>query len=232
MSPLIPLASPAGAALLEEATTRLDLIAGHRRQVGLTMCGVRTLCLVLSAGKAVEFDDTLNEHSKDTHEQQLLAKRRGDVGPSLLDIETSGMSLPQFVEMVTDLDVPGLSGVDIHHADDSPELRSAEDLRRLLLAGIDRPTTFPVVNYHMTTLGQGTGDLRGHFSPVAAYHEDQDAFLVMDTWTTTEPVFAKTADLWRSINTPDSASGKQRGVALVTITPQSTDAAVEAPPSK
>jgi hypothetical protein len=59
--------------------------------------------------------------------------------------------------------------------------------------------TFVAVNYHRPTLGQeGTG----HISPLAAYHEGTDRFLVLDVSRHRyPPVWVRAADLFAAMNT-------------------------------
>ena len=76
--------------------------------------------------------------------------------------------------------------------------------------------SFAVVNYHMAVLGQGR-DWGGHFAPVGAYHRATDAFLILDTWPDTEPVWAPTAELFAAVATDDAESCLPRGVALLEL---------------
>jgi len=65
-----------------------------------------------------------------------------------------------------------------------------------------------IVNYFMGTLGQGPF---GHISPIAAYHEDSDHFLLLDVWPETKEVWVEAQSLWDSMDTHDSDSKKNRG---------------------
>lgn len=70
-----------------------------------------------------------------------------------------------------------------------------------------------IVNYHRTGVGQKGG---GHFSPIAAYHEKSDSFLVYDVARYKyPPSWVNTKELWNAMNTIDSDSGKTRGYLLV-----------------
>ena len=72
-----------------------------------------------------------------------------------------------------------------------------------------------IINYHMGTLGQGA--VYGHHSVLAAYHAPTDRFLLLDTWPDTQSCWAQTDDLFRAMDTVDSASGKTRGFCDVTL---------------
>lgn len=62
-------------------------------------------------------------------------------------------------------------------------------------------------------MGQEKG---GHISPIAAYNQETDRFLILDVSRYKyPPIWVKTADLWRAIATVDSVSGKTRGFVFV-----------------
>jgi Phytochelatin synthase len=64
------------------------------------------------------------------------------------------------------------------------------------------------------TIGQERG---GHISPIAAYNQRTDRFLILDVSRYKyPPVWVKAIDLWQAIKTTDSDSGKTRGFVLVT----------------
>ena len=70
-----------------------------------------------------------------------------------------------------------------------------------------------VCSYNRSTLQQ-TGT--GHFSPIAAYHADEDLILILDVARFKYPVHWIPIDLlWQSMCTIDSATGKSRGFYLV-----------------
>jgi hypothetical protein len=73
---------------------------------------------------------------------------------------------------------------------------------------------FVLVNYLRKTIGQEIG---GHISPLAAYDEKSDQFLVFDVARYKyPPVWVKAAELFDAMNTPDAANaGKTRGYVLI-----------------
>ena len=76
------------------------------------------------------------------------------------------------------------------------------------------PPTYPLLNYQMSELGQEPWG--GHVSPIAAYHAGADAFLLLDVWFHTEPVWASAARVHAAMSgSDDSVSGKKRGLAFV-----------------
>jgi hypothetical protein len=69
------------------------------------------------------------------------------------------------------------------------------------------------INYLRQEIGQERG---GHISPLAAYNELTDRFLIMDVSRYKyPPVWVKTADLWKAMNTVDSTAAKTRGFVFV-----------------
>jgi hypothetical protein len=55
----------------------------------------------------------------------------------------------------------------------------------------------------------------GHFSPLAAYHEGTDRFLVLDCWPQTEPSWLASERLWSAMAATDAESRLSRGWARV-----------------
>ena len=97
--------------------------------------------------------------------------------------------------------------------------------RRSLIAVLEKTgKVFGIVNYHMTSAGQPP--YKGHFSPIAAYHEKSDSFLVLDVWPQTSgPVWISTPILHAAMRTVDDASSTMRGILAISALPaRNTDA--------
>ena len=87
------------------------------------------------------------------------------------------------------------------------------EFRRLARENLAQPDNYVLINYLRKEMGQKIG---GHISPLAAYHEGSDQFLILDVARYKyPPVWVKAEDLWRSLNTIDSVSGQSRGFVLV-----------------
>lgn len=72
---------------------------------------------------------------------------------------------------------------------------------------------FIIVNYARKQLGQVGG---GHFSPLAAYDQMSDRFLLLDVSRYKyPPVWVKSKQLWRAMVTQDTTSYKNRGYVIV-----------------
>eukprot|EP01062_Namystynia_karyoxenos_P035873 TRINITY_DN26172_c0_g1_i1.p1 TRINITY_DN26172_c0_g1~~TRINITY_DN26172_c0_g1_i1.p1 ORF type:complete len:248 (+),score=52.85 TRINITY_DN26172_c0_g1_i1:81-746(+) len=206
-----PLACELGQRMLQEAAAagRTEgrhcgaLRAAWQRQEGNTMCGVRSLCIVTGA---------LRPGAAAGSEDGLLRQRRGAQGPSVEKIADRGMTLPELHELAVDM--PFVASANSLHCHPHGPLASVDDMRRELLAGLSAGDAV-IVNYHMSTLGQVPW--RGHFSPVSSYHPGSDAFLILDTWMHTEPLWAAAGALWEAVSTTDAESERTRGILRLTL---------------
>ena len=97
----------------------------------------------------------------------------------------------------------------VYHAGDT----SMDAFRRIAKANLDTPDDYIVVNYRRNHVGQPPGS---HFSPLGAYDDASDSFLVLDVARYKfPPVWITTADLYDAMNTFDAESGKTRGFIVV-----------------
>lgn len=99
--------------------------------------------------------------------------------------------------------------VEIHHGADS----NLEDFRRQARQALASGTQYVIINFHRDPLNQKGG---AHFSPLAAYDENSDRFLMLDVARFRYPPFWITAEsLFQAMNTTDTTSGKTRGYLLI-----------------
>jgi hypothetical protein len=85
--------------------------------------------------------------------------------------------------------------------------------RSLLQKNLSNPDDLVLVNYLRPALNQAGG---GHISPIGAYHQASDRFLILDVAAYKyPPTWVKTRELWNGINSIDSSSNRSRG--LITI---------------
>jgi hypothetical protein len=82
-------------------------------------------------------------------------------------------------------------------------MRMANDPARRIIANFHRGPLF----------GRGGG----HFSPILGYLADRDLVLVGDVNMKYRPFLVSSERLWRAIETPDSATGKDRGLLVVNL---------------
>jgi len=100
--------------------------------------------------------------------------------------------------------------VEVHHA----ETGGVDEFRRLASESLASLNRFVIVNYLRRVLGEEIG---GHISPLGAYDEKSDRFLILDVARYKyPPVWVKTADLFDAMNTLDSDNdNKTRGYVLI-----------------
>jgi hypothetical protein len=88
-----------------------------------------------------------------------------------------------------------------------------KQFRSLVQKNLNNPEDRILVNYRRPALNQPGG---GHISPIAAYHQQSDRFLILDVAAYKyPPTWVKTQELWNGINSIDSSSNRSRG--LITI---------------
>lgn len=210
---LIGLDSEDGEELLFNSSTRSDylpLSLEFVTQDNLAYCGVATLVMVLNA-LDIDAPVASNYQIPDfvsyrffTQENVFENEKTHDViKPEL--IMKQGMTLKELTGLLTSYPVT----VQTFHG----EQVSLEEFRELTVQNLQETDNFVIVNYLRKSLGQKGG---GHISPIAAYHEESDRFLILDVaryrYT---PVWVKAETLWNAINTLDSTSGKTRGFIMI-----------------
>ena len=171
-----------------------------------TFCGVASSTMVLNALVSKEERPLVPEWSPYrffaqsaffTLEVEKIAPRK--------DVLNNGMTLQQLGDALATFPVR----VEVYHASDKSEEAFRLDAREVLSSG-----HCLIVNYLRTGTGQVGG---GHFSPLAAYNEESDSFLILDVARYKyPPSWVNTTELWNAMNTLDSDSGKKRGYLVVT----------------
>ena len=210
---LIVLDSEVGEQLLFTSQARRDylpLSLEFVTQDNLAYCGVATIVMVLNA---LDIEAPVAPNHKIpgvvsyrffTQENVFENEKTHDViKPEL--IAKQGMTLEELGGLFKSYPVV----VQTFHGEDV----SLEQFRKLAVQNLRQAGNFLVVNYLRPSLGQKGG---GHISPVAAYHEQSDQFLILDVARYRySPVWVKAETLWSAINTVDSTSGKTRGFILI-----------------
>ncbi|MBD2499972.1 phytochelatin synthase family protein [Anabaena azotica] len=131
------------------------------------------------------------------------AKTKAVIAPEV--VARQGMTLEELGGLIASYGVK----VAVRHAGDT----SLEEFRKQAAENLKQKGNYVIVNYLRKEIGQERG---GHISPLAAYNEQTDRFLIMDVSRYKyPPVWVKTADLWKAMNTVDSVSQKTRGFVLV-----------------
>lgn len=204
---LINLNSSQGEQFLLTSQARQDylpLTLQFVTQDNLAYCGVASIVMVLNAlsipaPEAPEFrqyniftqDNFFNERAKKVLSPEVVARQ--------------GMTLEQLGQLLESYPVQA----EVYHGADL----TLEKFRSLVVKNLQEPENFVLANYLRRTLGQERG---GHISPIAAYNEATDRFLILDVSRYKyPPIWVKAEELWQAIRTVDSASEKTRGIVLV-----------------
>lgn len=140
----------------------------------------------------------------DTRFTDVKPKARFYGAPDAAGKRDPGLQLRQLGEM---LERHGLEVQIKPVADDAND----DDVRKDLVANLQTPGDFVIVNYQRKVLGQPGG---GHISPVAAYDVSSDSFLVLDVNPNRAPwVWVPATQLIASMRTKDTV--ENRGYLLV-----------------
>ncbi len=174
-------------------------------QINQAYCGVASMIMVLNAlGVTAPEAPQYKPYHVFTQDNFFSnEKTRGVVAPEI--VAQRGMTLEQIGGLLASYGV----NVKVFYATDS----SLENFRNLASENLKQKNNFIIINYLRKEIGQEKG---GHISPLAAYNEQTDRFLILDVSRYKyPPVWVKTADLWKAMNTTDSDSGKTRGFVFV-----------------
>lgn len=201
---LVALTSPEGVALL--AASRLNgaylrLMPHYEAQHAPKLCGPATVAICLNALHLPPPAGAGAVRPRFT--QDNVFTPRTEAVRSRDKVEREGMGLAVFSKFVA---AHG-GRVEVCFAGET-SLHAFRDVAREVLADAERHLA---VNYFRPALEQ---EGKGHTSPVAAYDEQSDRFLVLDVSRVRyPPAWVRAADLFAAMNTP--AGANTRGFAIV-----------------
>jgi hypothetical protein len=207
-SNLIAFNSDEGEKLLIQSRSREDFFPLSMQfvtQNNQAFCGVASIVMVLNGlGILAPESPQYSPYRVFTQENFFSNERTKKViAPEV--VARQGMTLEQLAGLISSYDVQ----VKFYHASDT----NLTQFRKLVSENLKQSKNFVIVNYLRREIGQEKG---GHISPIAAYNEQTDRFLIMDVSRYKyPPVWVKATDLWKAINTTDTTSGKTRGFVLV-----------------
>lgn len=205
---LIGLDSEEGETLLlgaEARGTYLPLSLQFVTQQNQAFCGVASMVMVLNALDIPAPEPKAWKPYTAFNQENFFSAKTEAVVPRAV-IERIGMTLTELGGL------PGTFGLkaSVNHAENS----TIEDFRRFAREAIETGDRFVIVNYLRSAIGQ---EKYGHISPLAAYDEDSDRFLILDVSRYKyPPVWVKTPALFAAMNTPDRDNdNKSRGFVIV-----------------
>jgi hypothetical protein len=205
---LIDLRSPQGEAYLLEThglEAYFPISVAFETQRTQSYCGVASMVMVLNAiGAPAPTTPEFQPYTVFTQDNVLNEKT--DAIRSRDAILHHGMTLDQLGGILGLYPV----GVEVHHA----ETGGVDEFRKLASETLATKNRFVIVNFLRKALGEEIG---GHISPLGAYDEKSDRFLILDVARYKyPPVWVKTADLFDAMNTPDPDNdNKMRGYVLI-----------------
>jgi hypothetical protein len=203
---LIALDSDEGQRLLWESTAKEDYIPlsiHFTTQKNLAYCSVATGTMILNSL-------AIPRPRSEAHGPYRLFTQENFFTPGVCqvvprdEVARSGMSLKQFADSLRTFPVD----VIMTYASEG----SLAEFRSSAIQTLRDRKGFLVVNYLRSTLTQKSG---GHISPIAAYHEGEDRFLILDVARFKyPPVWVKTATLWDAMVAIDPVSRRSRGYLI------------------
>jgi hypothetical protein len=205
---LIDFNSTVGEHYLIEAGANADyfpLASQFVTQKTQAYCGVASLTMVLNAIGAQAPSTPEYEPYKYFTQDNVLNAETDAILPREV-LARQGTTLDQLGALVAHHGFVG----EVHHAGDE----TLDAFRARASESLSAGDRYVIVNYLRKALGQQIG---GHISPLAAYDEKQDRFLIMDVARYKyPPVWVSSSDLYAAMNTADAANGsKTRGYVLV-----------------
>ncbi|XP_004208354.1 uncharacterized protein LOC101234497 [Hydra vulgaris] len=94
-------------------------------------------------------------------------------------------------------------------------IETEEKFREEVRDYIKRPVTGLIANFNMSKLGYDADFCQ--FSPIAAYHEKEDMFLIMNVWPYTPSAWVKTSLLFDAMSSIDTGSNLPHGFLRINV---------------
>ncbi|MGC9456320.1 MAG: phytochelatin synthase family protein [Halothiobacillaceae bacterium] len=188
----------------EEKTPFWRLMRGFVSERELTFCGVATAAMTLNA-LDVKPPPSPEIHPFSVFDQYNLFTAEALAVKSVGEIQRSGLTLEEVAAILRSHGAE----VAVRHAGEYSLAQFREEAR----AALRGDGSIVTVNFARAGLGM---EGPGHHSPLAAYDEASDRFLMLDVaryeWP---PSWVRAEDLYRAMNTRDDDAGKQRGWLVV-----------------
>ena len=205
---LIDLRSPQGEQFLLEAKSHeayFPISTAFVTQKNQAYCGVASMVMALNAIQAPAPTSPEYQPFHTFTQDNLLDDRTEAILPRAI-LSRQGMTLDQLGGLLSLHPVK----VEVHHAKE----RGLDEFRKNAAEYLAAKNHFVIVNYLRKSIGQQVG---GHISPLAAYDEKADRFLILDVARYKyPPVWVATSVLYDAMNTTDASNdNKTRGYVLI-----------------
>jgi hypothetical protein len=205
---LINFNSIAGEKLLTESTAKRDffpLSSQFVTQDNLAYCGVASMVMVLNALAIPAPEAPEYRNRRFFTQTNIFANPQTQAVMTADMVAHRGITLEQLGRLLESYPVKAT----VYYGSDV----SLAEFRKLVMGNLQEADNFVIVNYLRSAMGEEGG---GHISPIAAYHQPSDRFLVLDVSRYKyPPVWVKAEQLWQATKTIDSTSKKTRGLVLV-----------------
>ena len=168
-------------------------------------CGVASIVMALNAIQAPAPTTPEYQPFHTFTQDNLLDDRTEAILPRAM-LSRQGMTLDQLGQLLSLHNVTA----EVHHAEE----HGLEEFRKTASTYLATKDHFVIVNYLRKSMGQLVG---GHISPLAAYDERTDRFLILDVARYKyPPVWVATSVLYHAMNTTDASNdNKTRGYVLI-----------------
>ncbi len=227
---IIPWGSEEGIHRLEKSAYKIDffkLANNFDIQNNRLFCGPATATTILNALRLSNHDLVLpedktrltqsdltylpknwkpsyNRYSQDNILSKSSKERPYVLGKPIGNEKDYGFQLRQFADL---FDKYGVK-VTLRVVDKQANFKQ---MKQEILKNLKHRNNYVIVNYKRSALGQPGG---GHISPIAAYHQDSDSFLIMDVIPNiSEWVWVKADLLFKAMQTFDTI--ENRGYLLI-----------------
>jgi hypothetical protein len=198
--------TPEGKTRLERTEIKaplLNLLRYYETQSNLNFCGVATAVVALNALGVERPVSEIYGPYQIYNQTEIFTGKTGEV-ISENEVKRNGISLSKMRELFRAIDVPFESFEAVH--------TSPEQLRQVLIESLKDPKKIAIVLYARSIVEQ---DGKGHWSPIAAYDEESDSFLLMDVAKYKYPPSWIQADaLIQAMKTKDII-GRPRGLMIL-----------------
>lgn len=205
---LIAFNSPAGQQLLQESQHKqafFDLMPYFTTEKGLAFCAVASSVMVLNALPIQKPVAVL-------HAPYKIFNQTNFFNPPVLTVVTPAQV--GFHGLTLDQAASALKAVPVNAERIYASNSSIKQFRAAAIKAVSSDKQFIIINFCRKYINEKGC---GHFSPLAAYNQKTDRFLLLDVARYKYlPVWIKTSELFKAMNTGvDSASNKSRGYLLV-----------------
>ncbi|MEH1845794.1 MAG: phytochelatin synthase family protein [Nostoc sp.] len=211
-SNLVGFNTPEGEKLLIQSKSKEDffpLSMQFTTQNNQAYCGVASMVMVLNSLQIPAPEVPQYKPYRVFTQENFFSNNNAKKVLTPEAVSHGGMTLDQLGKLLASYGVK----VNVYHAADT----SLEEFRKQAAENLKQPQNFILVNYLRKEIGQEKG---GHISPLAAYNEQTDRFLILDVSRYKyPPVWVKTTDLWKAMLTNDPSSNKSRGFIFVSKSP-------------